>query len=123
MIEAILVFAALTLLAGIVIVFNPEAIFGFLRGNLDQPALQVMAVVVRLILGVLLLTQAGLSKFPLIIELLGWLSIVAAVILAVVGRKNFKRLMGWAMNSMMPYARIGGLFAAAFGAFLIYAFV
>ena len=119
----ILIFAALTLLAGIVIVINPELIFGYLRKNLDKPTLHVLAVVVRLVLGGLLIYQSAQSKFPFVIEILGWLSIVAALVFAVMGRMNFNRLMSWALSFLVPYGRIGGLLAAVFGAFLIYAFL
>jgi len=51
----IIIFGALTLLAGIVIVINPEVIFGFLRNNLDKPVLHVLAVVVRLAIGAFLI--------------------------------------------------------------------
>lgn len=119
----IIMFGALTLLAGFIIIFNPEIIFGFLRNNLDKPALHVVAVVVRLALGVLLISQAGISRFPMIIEALGWLSIIAALTFAVIGRRNFTRLMSWALSLSIPFGRFGGVFAAAFGIFLIYAFV
>ncbi|MBW2252864.1 MAG: hypothetical protein JRF60_20180 [Deltaproteobacteria bacterium] len=87
----IIIFGALTLLAGIVIVINPEVIFGFLRNNLDK--------------------------------LIGWLSIVAAIFLSVMGRRNFNRLMSWALSLSKPLGHVGGVLAVAFGAFLIYAFV
>jgi hypothetical protein len=119
----IIIFGALTLLAGIVIIINPEAIFGFLRNNLDKVELHILAVVIRIVLGVLLIYQSSLSKFPLVIEVIGWLSIVAAIILAVMGRRNFKRLMSWALSLAKPIGRVGGVIAMAFGAFLIYAFV
>ena len=119
----IIIFGALTLLAGIVIVINPEVIFGFLRNNLDKLELHILAVVVRLILGVLLIDQSSISKFPFVIEIIGWLSIVAAIFLAVLGRGNFKRLMSWALSLVKPIGRVGGVLAVAFGAFLIYAFV
>lgn len=119
----IIIFGALTLLAGIVIVINPEVIFSFLRNNLDKPELHILAVVVRLVLGVLLIYQAGISKFPFVIEIIGWLSIIAAIFLAVMGRSNFKRLMSWALSLVKPIGRVGGVLAAAFGTFLIYAFV
>jgi hypothetical protein len=119
----IIIFGTLTLLAGIVIVINPEAIFGYLRNNLDKPGLHILAVVVRLVLGALLVYQSDLSKFPLIIEIIGWLSIVAAIVLALMGRRNFNRLMSWALSLVKPVGRVGGVLAAAFGAFLIYAFV
>ncbi len=119
----IIIFGALTLLAGIVIVINPEVIFGFLRKNLDKVALHILAVVVRIVLGLLLVYQSSISKFPLVIQIIGWLSIVAAIFLAVMGRRNFNRLMSWALSLAKPFGRVGGVLAMAFGAFLIYAFV
>jgi len=119
----IMAFAALTLLAGIIIVINPDIIFGFLRNHLDKLALHILAVLVRLALGALLITQSSASRFPFAIEIIGWLSIAAAIILAAMGRRNFNRLMSWALSLQRPFGRVGGVFAAAFGAFLIYAFV
>ena len=119
----IIIFGALTLLAGIVIVINPEVIFGFLRNNLDKLVLHILAVVIRLVLGALLIYQSNISKFPFVIEVIGWLSIVAAIFLAVMGRRNFNRLMSWALSLSKPFGRVGGILAAAFGAFLIYVFV
>lgn len=119
----IIIFGALTLLAGIVIVIKPEVIFGYLRNNLDKLSLHILAVLVRLVLGVLLIHQSIASKFPFVIEVIGWLSIVAAISLAVIGRRNFNRLMSWALSLSKPFGRVGGIVAVAFGAFLIYAFV
>jgi hypothetical protein len=119
----IIIFGALTLVAGIVIVINPEVIFGFLRNNLDKLVLHILAVVIRLVLGALLIYQFNISKFPLVIEVIGWLSIVAAILLALMGRRNFNRVMLWALSLSKPFGRVGGILAVAFGAFLIYAFV
>ena len=119
----IIIFGALTLLAGIVIVINPEVIFGFLRNNLDKLVLHILAVVIRIVLGALLIYQSNISKFPFVIEVIGWLSIVAAIFLAVMGRRNFNRLMSWALSLSKPLGHVGGVLAVAFGAFLIYAFV
>jgi hypothetical protein len=119
----IIVFAALTLLAGITIMIDPEIIFATLRDNLDKLSLHIMAVVLRLIIGVLLIDQSGISRYPFVIEIIGWLSIAAALTFAVIGRGNFIRLMSWALSLARPFGRFGGAVAAAFGAFLIYAFV
>ena len=119
----IIVFGALTLLAGIVIGINPQVIFDFLRSNLEKPALHILAVVIRLVIGVLLIFQSNISKFPFVIEVIGWLSIVAAIFLGVMGRRNFNRLMSWALSLSKSLGRVGGIVAVAFGAFLIYAFV
>jgi len=118
-----MLFGLMICLAGAIIIYNPEIIFGIIRDNLDKPGLQVPAVVLRLILGILLIEYAPLSRFPLTIEVLGWLSIAAAVTFMLIGRANFLRLMNWALSLLKPYGRIGGIFAAGFGAFLFYAFI
>jgi hypothetical protein len=119
----IIIFGVLTLFAGIVILVNPETIFSFLRNNLDKLELHILAVAVRLILGALLISQSGISKFPLAMEIIGWLSIIAAIVLGVIGRYNFKRLMSWSLSLVKPIGRIGGVLAVVFGVFLVYAFV
>ena len=123
MIYIILLFGLILFLAGILIVINPETIFGLLQNNLETVSLQVLAVVIRLIIGIILILYADESKFPVTIEILGWLSIVAAVTFTVIGRRQFLKLMTWAFSLLIPYGRVGGLFAMVFGGFLIYAFI
>jgi len=119
----IIIFGTLTCLAGIVILVNPEIVFGFLRKNFDKIELQILAVAIRLVLGAFLIYQSGASKYPFAIEIIGWLSIVAAVFFAVIGRNNFSKLMAWALSLVKTLGRVGGVIASAFGAFLINAFV
>ncbi len=123
MTELIIIVGALTFLAGVVILISPEVIYGYLRSNIDKLTIHILAVVVRLIIGALLISQSSLSKYPLVIEILGWLSIVAALSLAAMGRHNFQRLISWALTFVNPYGRAAGIFAAAFGGFLIYVFI
>ena len=105
------------------IAVNPEIIFGVLRKNLEKVSLHILAIGIRLVIGILLILYSNESKYPTIIEILGWLSIAAAFIFSVIGRRRFLSLMSWALSLLKPYGRIGGLFAMAFGGFLIYAFV
>ena len=119
----IILFGALTLFAGIVIIINPENIFGLFNKHIEKLELQILAVVVRLAIGVLLVYQSGTSKYPLVIEIIGWLSIVAAIFFTVIGRNNFNRIISWALSLAKPIGRFGGVLAVCFGAFLIYAFV
>jgi len=119
----IIIFGVLTLLAGLVIIVNPEIVFGYLKRHLEKLELQISAIVVRLVLGALLIYLTDVSKFPIVIEVLGWLAIIAAITFSVIGRNNFKRLMSWAMSFQKPYGRVGGFIAVCFGGFLVYAFV
>jgi len=119
----IILFGALTCLGGMVIVVNPQIVFGLLQKNYDKIELQIVAVALRLILGVILIVQSADSKYPFVIEIIGWLSIVAAVFFMVIGRNNFLKIMSWALSQVKTLGRIGGVIASAFGAFLVHAFI
>lgn len=119
----IVLFGLLTLLAGMIILIRPEIIFGALEKNIEYLWVHVTAVGVRLALGTLLLLSANESKFPTIITVLGWMSIAAAVTFVLIGRQRFIGLMNMAFSLLKPYGRVGGIFAAAFGGFIVYAFL
>lgn len=119
----IILFAVFTLFTGIVIMVNPEVIFAMLRKNIDKQTLYALAVGIRIVLGVLLIEQSSVSEFPLVIGVLGWLSFIAALILAAMGREKFTRLMSWALSVPEVLSRVGGVFTAIFGGFLLYAFI
>jgi len=122
MIDFIIIFGGLMALAGVVLLINPQTLVGIISQGAENVWLHVAAVAVRLVLGVALVTESGLSRFPLAIEIIGWISIVAAVTLAVIGRKKFISLMNWALKVARPFGRIAGVGAIAFGAFLVYCF-
>ena len=119
----IILFATATIFTGIIIVTNPETIFGLLRKKLESLSLHILAVFVRVILGVALIMYATESRYPTAILIIGWISIVAASVLGIIGRTNFKRLMSWALSVAPSFGRIGGLLAILFGGFLIHAVV
>ncbi|GAB3532962.1 hypothetical protein [Photobacterium alginatilyticum] len=123
MTSIIILFGLLIILIGSFILVRPTVVFGYLRRHLGSLQIHVLAVVVRLIIGFLLIAQSDVSRFPFIIEIIGWLSLIAGFILAAIGRRSFHRLMAWALSFAKPYGRIGGTLAAAFGAFIVYAFV
>ena len=120
---SIIIFGSLILIAGILLLRNPEIIFGFLQDNIENSAIHVIAVMIRLIIGTLLITQSSLSRFPLGIEVLGWVFIVTGFSLAVIGRNKFGRLKSWVLTNLMPFGRLAGVIAIAFGGFLVYAFL
>ncbi len=119
----IMLFGTATIVAGIIIVINPESVFGLMRRKLESLGLHILAVVVRIIIGVALIICAAESKYPTTILILGWISIVAASVLGIMGRTNFRRLMSWALSLKPSFGRIGGFLAILFGGFLIHAVV
>lgn len=110
-------------LTGVLLLVKPQVILKVLRENANQLWLHITAIVVRLLFGMLLVSQAGTSKLPMIIEVIGWIAILAAVLFMLIGRNNFKRLISWAFAVAKPFAPIGGILALCFGGLLIYAFL
>ena len=118
----ILIFGGLMMLAGITIIIKPDVIFDLIKNNTENFVLQILAIVVRLVVGALLVYYSGISKYPHVIEVLGWIFIAAAVFLTVIGPTKFKRLISWALT-LEPYAKVAGVLSVFFGAFLIFAFI
>lgn len=119
----IIFFGALTALAGMVIIISPDTVFGLFRKNVDNLFMHIIAVLVRLIIGVVLILQADVSRFPLVMEIIGWMSIAAAVLFTVIGRRNFGRIINWGLSMENKIGQLGGVAAICFGAFLVYAFI
>jgi hypothetical protein len=123
MMYLIILFGTATIVAGLLIVIKPETVFGLIRRNFESLSIHVLAVAIRIIIGVALIMVAASSNYPTTILVIGWISIIAASILGIIGRTNFKRLMSWALNIAPSFGRIGGIIAILFGAFLIHAVV
>jgi len=107
--------------AGFVLLLRPAILFNLLRGYQNSAGLYGLAVVVRLILGIVLILAAPASRFPLTLEILGWIAIVAAVFIGALGTTRFSKLMAWALGLSEGLGRLSGVFALLFGGFLIYA--
>ena len=116
-----MIFGAATMAAGVLIVLNPETIFGPIRRHYESIGMHVMAVAARLVLGTALVMCAPASLYPKVIVTIGWITLLAAFVLGVIGRKNFKHLIAWALGIPGVYMRLGGLLAALFGGFLVHA--
>lgn len=119
----ILLFGLLIVLLGGLLLIQPKLILDPLRSNADTLLLHIVAVAVRLLLGSALVLYSGSSRFPVVLEILGWLTITAALVLWAMGRANFQAMMAWALNFTSTYSRIGGGLTMCFGAFLVYAVI
>ncbi len=122
MIFTIRIFAWLMLLAGVSLIYDPKFIIGLIETNMESTGLYVTAIVLRLLIGILFILTAENSKFPRVLKVLGYLFVLAAVILLIAGRDDFQHFISYLIPGLNPYARISGLLALAFGAFLLYAY-
>ena len=81
------------------------------------------AVIVRLILGALLIIAAPDARFPVVFKVLGWLSIIAAILIPSLGRTRLDRLINWFTALPSSLVRFWLLFGIAFGGFLIFCLI
>jgi len=101
----------------------PDKLCKLVNGAMERDWGIYMAVVARLLLGAALIVIAPDSRFSLAFEILGWLAIVAAVIILFAGRDRLRRFVAWFGQSSQAMIRVWLLFGTAFGAFLIYGVV
>lgn len=109
------------MLSSVVLLIKPTAIFSLLAKYENSTWLRLFAVVVRIILGVVLIAGASESKFPVVLQVLGWLSILAALMLAMIGGVRFQKLIKWTLELAPAFKSLAGLLGILFGGFLIYA--
>ena len=116
-------FGTLIFIAGIVLLLKPDTIPRLIRTHSRSISLYVFAIVIRLVLGIALITYADVSKYPIVLQIIGWISLLAALGLAIVGWTRFTRLISWILDFITPYERAGSILAILFGSFLVYAVI
>ena len=117
----VILFGAAIAMAGAAIAFSPRSLLSLLDRYREQPAIYVLAVVVRLLLGAVLIAYAPQSAFPLALRILGIVAIAAAIGILLMGPARLRRLIEWLLTRADSLARPAGVVAVVFGAFLVYA--
>ncbi len=116
----IAVLGALIVLLGLVGLIQPDR-FRSMFTSLDSQMRFVLAIVTRLIIGGLLWWLADELRHPQVMRILAAIAVLAAVVVLFMGRERLDRLIGWWLTRSDGLLRVSALFAAAFGAFLVYA--
>ena len=99
--------------------FVPERLLQMIMAINDKKVTYLAAVGVRLLLGVTLVLAAPDSAFPVVFEVIGWLTIFAAVILTLLGKGLQNKLAAWFSGLSRLEIRGWLLLAIAFGLFLM----
>ncbi|MGK2924903.1 MAG: hypothetical protein ACSLE2_04725 [Lysobacterales bacterium] len=104
-------------------IFAPEKLVKIVKSVMNRDLGIHVAVIVRVLLGVALILAAEESRFPAVFQALGWIAILATVIIAFVGRERLRRVIAWFDRFSPTLVRVWLLFGIAFGGFLIYGVV
>ncbi len=112
-------------IAGVVILLSawglyaPPKLVAMVTQTMDRHWGIYVAVIVRLILGAALIIVAPVSHFPAVFRVLGWIAIIAAIALTLMGRRRLRVLIAWFNRFSPAMVRVWLLFGIAFGGFLI----
>ena len=101
-------------------IYAPDKIWNLVNGLMNKDWGIYVAVIARLLLGAALIIAAPGTRFPLAFEILGWFTIVAAVMILIIGRDKLRRFGTWFQRFSPAMIRTWLLFGVAFGAFLIH---
>ena len=105
--------------AGVLGLARP-AVFRAMFDRLGEQAAWVSAVSIRLLFGTLLLIAADDLRLSGVMSVLGWVVIIAAVVLLLLGPERFNRFVRWWLALSDTAFRASMAFAAVFGLFLVY---
>ena len=100
---------------------RPKGLVGWARSTWESRSGLHLAIVIRVVLGLLLLATASESRFPQTFRVLGWISLIAAVISPLIGIARLRRFVKWWADKPSAFIRTWSLTALGFGAFLVYA--
>ena len=106
-------------LAGLVILITPEKFRNVMNSWTGQPRF-LFAVIARIIIGAILLLEASNLKFTFAMQIIAGISILAAVVLLLMGQDRMDRIIDWFMRLSDEVFRFASVVSIAFGAFLIY---
>jgi hypothetical protein len=86
----------------------------------NRPSGIYLAIGVRVVLGVLFILAAADTKWPLLFEILGYLMLLAAAVIAVVGKERLTRFIMWWVNMPLAGVRVWLVVGFAFGLLILY---
>jgi len=119
----IFLFGVATCIACALGIYAPNRLIEAVKSIWRKPWGIYAAVIVRLLLGALLIFAAPDARFPVVFKVLGWLSIIAAILIPLLGRTLLDRIINWFTALPSLLVRFWLLFGIAFGGFLIYCLI
>ena len=111
--------AALLVIAGLIGIFSPVTLIGLVNRFKNTAGLYIGAVV-RIGLGVVFWLVAPSSKAPLVFQILGIASILAGILLPVLGTERITKVLDWWTSLGDMFVRGWGLVVILVGGLLAY---
>jgi hypothetical protein len=116
----VIVFGLLVSALSIWGIWSPARLLSMVGQVMHQPWGVHAGFAARILLGAALLICAAESRFPLVFRVLGWIALVAAVALEIMGRERLLGFIAFFDRISAALVRSWLLLGVAFGVFLIY---
>lgn len=113
------VLGALVIVVGLIGLVQPDR-FRSMFTAMDSQLRFRLAIGTRLAMGALLWWLADELRHPHVMRILAVIAVIAAVAVPIMGRDRLDRLISWWLSRSDGLLRVSALFAAAFGAYLVY---
>jgi hypothetical protein len=115
-----LLVAMLVVLVGITGVIAPDSLFAIGRYVVTPAGLYAIAVA-RIVVGIVLIMAAPLSRAPRLLRGLGGLVMLAGLMTPLFGVERTRAVLEWESAQGTALIRLGGVLALALGGFLAFA--
>ena len=97
----------------------PKQLIGWISEFWKNKASFLLAIVVRLVFGALLILAATATKYETIFTFLGYLMILAAVMIAILGKTKISMMITWVKTWPLLWIRAWLMFGLIFAALLV----
>lgn len=119
----IIIFGILVILGGVIILIKPDRVIRIFIKYKNSLGFHSGAIIARIILGIALVAGSPGSRYPLILEALGWLTLTAAAVLCIMGRNRFIKMIELVIGAPQAFKRVMGFLGILFGCFFIHAVI
>jgi len=109
------------MLGSVTLIVKPVYILGIFAKYGETTGLHVFAIIIRIILGIALIMAAADSKYPIVLQISGWLTLIVVLVLSAIGRERFKSVIKWSLSMKPGFQRLMGFLGILFGFFLFHA--
>ena len=117
--QIIMVFGAIIGLLCLYGLIFPKQLIVWVSDFWKNKASFILAIVIRLALGGLLIVAASATKYESIFTVLGYLMILAAVMIAILGKTKISLMIVWVKTWPLLWVRAWLVFGLIFSALLI----
>ena len=99
---------------------TPRRMIDYVLTQWNKPSGIYLAVGIRVVLGILFILAAPDTRWPIVFEVLGWIMLVAAVLIPIVGKERLTRFIMWWVEKPPAWVRTWLGFGFIAGLLLFY---